>query len=96
MMREMKILPDIQVIPENTRELSFTVKDYVTGEPIRGAKVKEVESDIEKTTGSAGGCKVTVSTSYYPVFVISAEGYENDTVEVGDENSYTVRLSPST
>ena len=95
MMREMKHLPDSQVNPETNRQISFTVLDYNTENPISGAKVRDNEGTFEKTTGSQGGCKITVPNGSYPVILVTKEGYEYSEVPLTDENEYIVKLYPS-
>lgn len=75
-----------------TRDLSFTVND---GEnPVQGATVTLRE--VEKTTGSAGGCTFNEVTDGEHEVTVEAEGYNTatETITVDAEHtSFTITLT---
>lgn len=86
-------LPNNEESPETTeRSVTFTINDGT--DAIDGATVV-IDSEVNKTTGSAGGCSATLTDGEHTVEV-SKEGYvtKTETITVSEENtSFTVSLT---
>lgn len=79
-----------------TRDLSFTVTNLASNDPIEGATVTIGEKS--GTTGSAGGCTVSGIEEGTHSVEVSATGYTTKTESITvDEThtSFTISLNPS-
>ena len=96
----MLLLPEVQAEPDDntgeeetpTYSLSFTVNDGTN--PIEGATV--TIDDVNKTTGSAGGCTFNDMSSGVYTVEVSKEGYVTKTESITvDEThiSFTISLT---
>ena len=87
--------PVEEQVQPTTRDISITVNDGT--DPVQGATV--TIGEVNKTTGSAGGCTFNDVTEGTVSICVQAEGYENNVDEyVVDEThtSFTISLTAVT
>lgn len=86
-------LPNGEVTPETIeRTVNFSVND---GDAPIGSATIVIDSVINKTTGSAGGCSATLTDGEHTVEV-SKEGYvtKTETITVSENStSFTISLT---
>src|SRR5690606_11404212 len=73
-----------------SRQITGTVLDATTGDPLPGVSIRVEDGTNETTTGADGKFSITVSAN--TSLVASYLGYDNQVIQIGSSVDYTIRL----
>ena len=87
------------VLSQNSRDISGSVKDKVTGEPLLGASILIEGTSMGASTDFDGKFKYTINTSRpiaNIVLVVSYLGYKTQRITIGDRSFFEIFLEEDT
>src|SRR5690606_35735090 len=73
-----------------SRQITGTVLDAMTGDPLPGVSIKAEDGTNETTTGTDG--KFSIAVPANTNLVASYLGYDNQVIQIGSSVDYTIRL----
>ncbi|QIH35629.1 SusC/RagA family TonB-linked outer membrane protein [Sphingobacterium sp. DR205] len=93
LMLSVGLLIPVSLLAQN-RQITGTVVDAKTGEPLSGVSVKIEKTNIGTQTNASGGFSITIPQNTN--LVVSYVGYNNQVVKMGNGGTYEVKMDAGT